>query len=75
MAVSQYAKAIVGAVIAGLSALGTGLDDGNLSTQEIVTAIIACLVALGVVFGVPNGQATSEVEPAHKADDDPADMT
>lgn len=50
----NYAKAIVGALIAGLSAISTGLADGSLSPQEYVTAAIAFLIGLGVVYAVPN---------------------
>lgn len=52
--VLPYAKAIVGALVAGLGALGTALTDGAVSAQEWVAVASATLVALGVVFGVPN---------------------
>jgi hypothetical protein len=48
-----YAKAIVGALIAGLAALIPGLDNGQLSATEVVNAVIAALVALGAVWAVP----------------------
>lgn len=53
----QYAKAILASVISGLSAIVTALGDNALSTQEIVTAVLAALVALGAVYGVPNKAA------------------
>lgn len=56
--IAPYAKAVVGALVAGLSAIATSLDDNGLSAQEIVTAVIAFLVGLGVVYGVPNKPAT-----------------
>jgi hypothetical protein len=49
-----YAKALTGAVIAGLTAIVTGLDDGGIDWQEIVTALIAFFVALGAVYQIPN---------------------
>lgn len=50
----KYAKAVVGALVAGLSALLPGLEDGALSGPEWVTAAVAALVALGAVWAVPN---------------------
>lgn len=49
-----YAKAIVGALVAGLSAIAVALGDNALSAQECVTAAIAALVALGAIWAVPN---------------------
>ncbi len=51
---APYYKAIVGAIVAGLTAIVTGLEDGGLSTSEWLTAIIAFLVAGSAVFTVPN---------------------
>ena len=51
---AKYAKAIVGALVAGLGALVTGLTDNTLSTAEWLVAAIAFLTALGVVWAVPN---------------------
>jgi hypothetical protein len=49
----QYAKAIIGAVIAGLTALAGYLIPG--STAAIaVTVALAFLGALGVIFATPN---------------------
>ncbi len=50
---TKYAKAIVGAVVAGLTALLPVMEDG-VSAAEWVTALVAFLVALGVVWAVPN---------------------
>ncbi len=49
-----YIKAILAALVAGLSALATALDNGAISAQEAVTAVIATLVALGAVYAIPN---------------------
>jgi hypothetical protein len=51
---TKYAKAIVGAAVAGLTSLQAALDDGGITAQEGVTAAIATLVALGLVWAVPN---------------------
>jgi hypothetical protein len=53
---SKYAKAIVGALVAGLTALLPVLD-GGVTAAEWVTAVVAFLVALGVVWAVPNAPA------------------
>jgi hypothetical protein len=52
--VAPYAKAIIAAIVAGLSALTAGLVADGLSDAEIITAIVAFLVGLGAVFTVPN---------------------
>lgn len=49
-----YAKALVGALIAALSALGASLTDGGVSASEWVAVALAFLVAFGGVFSVPN---------------------
>jgi len=51
---APYAKAVLAAAIAGLGALGTALTDGSVSTAEWVAVASAVVVALGVVWGVPN---------------------
>lgn len=54
MKLNPYAKAIVGAAVAGLTALGTALADDQVTATEWVTAAIATLAALGLVWAVPN---------------------
>lgn len=49
----QAAKALLASLIAGLSALLPGVEDG-VSVGEGLTAVVAALVALGAVFVVPN---------------------
>lgn len=49
----QQAKAIVAAVIAGLTALQASLPEG-VDLSEWLTVAIATLVAYGAVFGVRN---------------------
>jgi hypothetical protein len=64
LGLSKYAKALVGAVIAGLGALATALVDdksfGDLSDGQWVVAAIAFLTALGVIWAVPNESAEPE---------------
>ncbi|MFW6598108.1 hypothetical protein ACQBAU_16380 [Propionibacteriaceae bacterium Y2011] len=60
--VARYGKIATSALIALAGSLGTGLADGALSSQEIITAVIALLVGSGLVASVPNA-----------AGDDPAD--
>jgi len=52
--IAPYAKAFTAAIVAGLTALATGLVAGGLSWSEIVAALIAFFIALGAVFQVPN---------------------
>lgn len=53
---TKYAKALVGAVVAGLTSLQAALDDGGITAQEGIGAAVATLVALGVVWAVPNAE-------------------
>ena len=52
-----YAKAIVGALVAGLTALGTALADDTVTGAEWVGVAVATLGALGIVYAVPNRPA------------------
>lgn len=55
------AKAIVGAVVTGLSTVLTALTTGDqrLSTAVVIAAIIATLVAYGAVYQTPNAPAAA----------------
>lgn len=55
---AAYAKAIVGALVAALTALVAALNEGGVSAQEWAQAAIAGLVALGAVWAVPNRSTT-----------------
>lgn len=55
--VAPYAKAVIGALVAGLTALGTALADGAVSPAEWVGVAIATLGALGAVYAIPNIKA------------------
>lgn len=50
----EYAKALWGALVAGLGALSTAITDGSVTTAEWVTIASAAVIALGVIWGVPN---------------------
>lgn len=55
--VNQYAKSLIAALIAALTALGTGLTDGSMSPAEWVAVALAFVVALGAVYSIPNAPA------------------
>lgn len=52
--VAPYLKALIAAVVAGLSVILNSLNAGSLTARDYVAAVIAFLVALGAVFAVPN---------------------
>lgn len=53
----RYAKAIVGALTAGLGALGTALADDRVTNLEWVSVAGAVVAALALVWAVPNKTA------------------
>lgn len=79
---AEYAKAISGAVLAGLGVLYIALSDDRVTAQEGVAVAQAALAAFAVVWGIPNApkanvvsQQTVTVEtkqvdpgPEHRAD-------
>ena len=52
--IAPYAKSIIAALIAFLTAIATALDSGGISASEWITALIALLAGFGTVFAVPN---------------------
>lgn len=62
--VSPYGKAITGAVIAALGALGAVLVGdqglGDVTSGQWVTIALAFLVALGGIWAIPNSEITTE---------------
>ncbi len=52
--IAPYYKAAAALLIALLTGLVTGLVDGDLDWPEILTALVAMLLAGGAVFTVPN---------------------
>lgn len=57
---SEYAKAIVGALVAGASAAIPMVDDG-LTTSEVLGIAVAVLVAFSAVWAVPNAAPAAGV--------------
>ncbi len=55
----KTAKALVAAAMAGLTALSTGLTDGQLTAQEVVVAVIALVTTYGATWTVPNAGVVS----------------
>lgn len=53
----QYLKAITGAALAGLTALGTALADGHVTGVEYVGVAVALVGTFGVVFGTTNADS------------------
>lgn len=55
----KTAKALVAALMAGLTALSTGLTDGRLTGTELVVAVLALVGAYGATWTVPNAGVVS----------------
>lgn len=56
MSITPYMKAIVGGLVAGLTALGTAMTDDKITNAEWVGVAIATLGALGIIYATPNRQ-------------------
>lgn len=54
MSIKPYAKAVVGGLVAGLTALGTAMTDDTVTTAEWVGIAVATLGALSFVYATPN---------------------
>jgi hypothetical protein len=78
----EYAKAIVGGILAGLGVLALALDNDVVTAQEWVNIAVATLTVFSSVFGLPNApkkdtvsqktvtvSTTDVVGPAHRAED------
>jgi hypothetical protein len=63
----HYAKAIVGAVLAGLGGVEIALMDDVVTTSEWVRVAITTVAALGLVWGVQNAPA-KEPTPVDRAE-------
>lgn len=61
MNLNKYAKAIVGALVAGLAVLQTAMQDEVMTNNEWVAVAAAVVGALGLIWAVPNsnGPATA----------------
>lgn len=52
--IASYAKALTGALIAGLASLQQSLDNGAVDAQEWTGVGIAVLSGLALVWAIPN---------------------
>jgi hypothetical protein len=59
----KYAKAIVGALAAGLGALGIAQSDGHITGTEWVYVAATVVGSLGLIWGVPNAPAVPPAPP------------
>ena len=57
-----YSKAIVGALVAALTALSTALEDGVVTHQEWVTVVLGLLTGLAVIWAVPNATPEGPID-------------
>lgn len=55
----KTAKAVVAALVAGLTALSTGLADNHLTSTELIIAAIAVLGSYSATWAVPNAGVVS----------------
>jgi hypothetical protein len=58
--IAPYAKALIGAVVAGLASAQQALDDGVISSAEGVGIAAAVFAGLVLVFSVPNRDPEAE---------------
>jgi len=54
MKISPYAKAIVGGIVAGLSAASVALGDGTVTPVEGIAIALAVIAGTGITWAVPN---------------------
>lgn len=54
LSISSTAKAITAGVAAGATAAATAVQDGQLTSGEGVTIVLAILGAWGITYAVPN---------------------
>jgi hypothetical protein len=67
MSPREFAKAIVGALIAGLSVLAGAVGDG-VSTQEWVATAVAVLVGFEAVYWTDNAKRIPRADPGPPRD-------
>lgn len=54
MSIQPYLKAVVGGLVAGLTALATAMSDDTVTRTEWIGVAVAVVGALGVVYATPN---------------------
>jgi hypothetical protein len=52
--IAPYAKALIGALVAGLASLQQSLDDNMVTAQEGTGVAVAFLSGLALVWAIPN---------------------
>ena len=57
---SKYAKAVVGALVAGAGSLQVALADNVVTTVEWIQVASATVLALGLVWGVQNAPSAPQ---------------
>lgn len=57
---AEYAKAIVGAAVAGLTSLATAMDSTGITGAEWVGIVVVTLSTFGTVFATPNADPLGE---------------
>lgn len=60
MRIPSTAKAVVSGVAAGATAAVTAVQDGQLTTGEGVTIVLAILGAFGITWWVPNRETKDQ---------------
>lgn len=58
----EYLKAIVGAVLAGLTTLATALVDDGVTAQEWISVLLSIVATFTLVFRVPNKKRGGRVQ-------------
>ena len=58
--IAPYAKALIGALVAGLGSLQQALDDSLVTSQEGTGVAIAFLSGLALVWAIPNKDPEAE---------------
>lgn len=59
---NKYAKAVVGALVAGAGSLQVALADDRVTTTEWIQVATAAVLALGLVWGVQNTPVDAPVK-------------
>lgn len=68
--IAPYAKAITGAIVAGLASAQQALADGSINSSEGIGVAIATLTALALVWAIPNADVVTSDEPEEDEEDE-----
>lgn len=61
---ATYGKALFGGLVAAGGSITPSLMDGSLTTDEVLKAIVAFILATGITGVAPNASASDPVDPA-----------